>query len=136
MGDGLQVPVGNGGLGPNYYWTQTLKEVCVFVDVPRTIRGKDIKCLIQPRSVCLEVKGQRTVAGDFEDTIKASESLWSLVLDPQISEPGQIVITLEKTRPMWWKHVLDGHPCIDTTKVRQLDNHCLFLSYWQKSHTS
>ncbi len=28
----LQTPLGNGGIGLGYYWTQTLKEVTVFVD--------------------------------------------------------------------------------------------------------
>lgn len=115
--DRPQIPVGNGGIGPNYYWTQTLKEVCVFVDVSRSTRGRDIKCLFQPRCIRLEVKGDPIVVGDFEDAIKASESLWTLTLDPLSTEDGQIVITLEKTRPTWWKHVIVGHPCIDTTKV-------------------
>lgn len=26
-------PIGNGGLGPGYYWTQTLKEVTIHIDI-------------------------------------------------------------------------------------------------------
>jgi hypothetical protein len=26
-------PIGNGGLGPGYYWTQTLKEVTIHIDL-------------------------------------------------------------------------------------------------------
>jgi hypothetical protein len=30
---GPQRPIGNGGLGPGYYWTQTLKEVTIYIDL-------------------------------------------------------------------------------------------------------
>ena len=28
-----QAPIGNGGLGPGYYWTQTLKEITIYIDL-------------------------------------------------------------------------------------------------------
>mmetsp|Transcript_17717 Transcript_17717/g.39784 ORF Transcript_17717/g.39784 Transcript_17717/m.39784 type:complete len:88 (+) Transcript_17717:1-264(+) len=37
-------------------------------------------------------------------------------------DDSQIVITLEKTRKTWWKHVIEGHPEIDTTKVDSSQN--------------
>ena len=43
--EGKQIPIGNGGICDNYYWTQTLKELTVYLDMPNSIiRGNDITC--------------------------------------------------------------------------------------------
>ncbi|CAM9818227.1 unnamed protein product [Scytosiphon promiscuus] len=55
--DGKQIPIGNGGVTPRYYWTQTVKEATVYVDVPPGTRSKDVSCTIKPRRLRLEVKG-------------------------------------------------------------------------------
>lgn len=55
--DGKQVPIGNGGVTPRYYWTQTVNEATVYVDVPPGTRSKDIECVIQPRRLKLRVRG-------------------------------------------------------------------------------
>lgn len=55
--DGKQIPIGNGGVTPKYYWTQTVKEATVYVDVPPGTRSKDVSCVIQPRRLRLEVRG-------------------------------------------------------------------------------
>ncbi|CAM9305538.1 unnamed protein product [Phaeothamnion confervicola] len=56
--DGKQVPVGNGGVTDRYYWTQTLDETTVYVNVPPGTRGKDVRCDIGPRHLRLMVTGQ------------------------------------------------------------------------------
>lgn len=58
---GTQLPVGNGGVADNYYWTQTLKDLTVYIDVPPDIassgvKGKDIKCTLGPRRLFLMIK--------------------------------------------------------------------------------
>ena len=116
--DGKQVPIGNGGIGPNYYWNQTLKDLTVYIDVPNGCRGKDIHCIIQPKHLSLKYRDETLIDGNFEvgEGVKTGESIWTLnVSDNQSS--CQVVITLDKTRSTWWKHVIDGHPEIDTTKV-------------------
>ncbi|CAM9243945.1 unnamed protein product, partial [Hapterophycus canaliculatus] len=55
--DGKQIPIGNGGVTPRYYWTQTVKEATVYVDVPPGTRSKDVSCVIQPRRLKLKVRG-------------------------------------------------------------------------------
>lgn len=114
--EGKQYPIGNGGIGENYYWTQTLKDVTVYIDTASGIRGKDVKCVIKPQSLSVEVRGESLLNGALEDVVKAQESMWTIssTTDQALQ---QIVITLDKTRPTWWKHVLTGHEEIDTTKV-------------------
>jgi len=113
--EGKQIPIGNGGIGPNYYWTQTLKDLTVYVDVPEGCRGKDIKCLIEPKKIYLSACGQVFIDGFFEEVIKVDESMWTLNISTK-SIP-QVVITLDKGRNTWWKHIIQGHPEIDTNKV-------------------
>lgn len=113
---GKQIPIGNGGIGDNYYWTQTLNEITVYVDVPTGIKSKDVKCNIRSGSLQLIVQGNTVMEGNFEEPIKASESMWTLSKGTEGDSP-QIVLTLDKSRETWWKHVLVGHPEIDTNKV-------------------
>ena len=60
--EGKQVPIGNGGVTPRYYWTQTVNEATVYVDVPPGTRSKDVHCLIQPRRLKLRVRGAGSAA--------------------------------------------------------------------------
>jgi hypothetical protein len=115
---GQQIPIGNGGIGPNYYWTQTLKDITLYVEVPSDCKGKDIKCTIHAKSLSLAVRGEIYLDGELEETIRVDESMWTLNIDaPAKGSSSQVVIALEKIRPTWWKHVIVGHPEIDTTKV-------------------
>jgi hypothetical protein len=117
--DGKQIPIGNGGVAKNYFWTQSLMEVNIYVDVPLGTKSKDIICVIRPGSIDLKIKENPIMQGHFEESVKASESFWTLASENSSFGP-QILITLEKCRENWWKHVLLGDPEIDTTKVCQL----------------
>jgi hypothetical protein len=128
----LQVPVGNGGIGPNYAWTQLLKELTVIVDVPSCCRSRDIRCEIKRKSLSVQVLKNVMIDGEFEDAVNASESIWTLNSSDGTSCSAQIVINLDKARPLWWKHVLVGHPEIDTTKVI-CANHAQFFGRWHLS---
>lgn len=117
--NGKLLPIGNGGYTENYYWTQTVKELTVYVDVPRGTRGKDIKVDLRPRHVSLSIsnsKGEKNTLldGEFEDVIRLDESMWTVASDHNST---QVIFTLDKVRNTWWKHVLEGDPEIDTTKV-------------------
>lgn len=124
--EGKMIPIGNGGIGgikggPSlYYWTQTLKDLTVYVDVPQDVRGKDVKCTIQPRKISLSVRGEVLLEGDLEESIRCDESMWTLNVDNNSSIArggGQVVISLDKCKHTWWKHIIVGHIEIDTTKV-------------------
>ena len=76
--NGKQIPIGNGGYTENYYWTQTLNEVTVYVDVPTGTRGKQVDCVMKPRSLSLAVKGHDVgtlLAGALEDVVRLDESM-------------------------------------------------------------
>lgn len=113
---GKQIPIGNGGVADNYYWTQTLNELTVYIDVDNTSRGKDVKCTIAPKSLSLSVKDQPLVNGPLEDVVNTGESMWT-ISSAKGEGSSQVVISLEKTRKTWWKHIIIGHPEIDTSKV-------------------
>ena len=113
--EGKQVPIGNGGIGPNYYWTQTLNDATVYLDVAPGTRGKDVNCDLKARELRLSVSGVVVLSGSFEDPIRQDESMWTINIASE-SAP-QIVFTLEKTKKTWWKSVIVGHPEIDTNKV-------------------
>lgn len=82
--DGKQIPIGNGGIGLNglYYWTQTLNDVSIYIDntiistsissdsssdqkhsQQQKIKGKDVKCIIKPLSLLLEIYGHTLIQG-------------------------------------------------------------------------
>eukprot|EP00752_Nemacystus_decipiens_P013437 g11900.t1 len=138
--DGKQVPIGNGGVTRRYYWTQTVNEATVYVDVPPGTRSKDVECVIRPRRLKLRVRGAgaatggaRTAdgggaapGGDIEgevgdgdlifdgelpSAVSREDSMWSL------NDGTTVVISFEKTTKSWWKSVVEGDPEIDTSKV-------------------
>lgn len=113
--DGKQIPIGNGGVGPNYLWSQTLTEVTIYIAVETGIRGKDVKCTIATKSIILSIKDVVILEGEWEDNIKREESTWIINLSD--GNAPEIVITLDKARKTWWKHAIVGHPEIDTSKV-------------------
>ena len=73
-----QIPVGNGGVADNYYWTQTLNEVTVYVDAPTACRGKDVECNMTHKTIHLAVDGNTLLEGEFEEGIRVDESMWTL----------------------------------------------------------
>jgi N-terminal conserved domain of Nudc./CS domain len=77
---GKQIPIGNGGVAENYYWTQTLNEVTVHIDAPTAMKGKDVKCNITSKFMTLSVDEKVLVEGEFEEAIRADESMWTLNL--------------------------------------------------------
>lgn len=99
--DGKQIPIGNGGYADEYYWTQTLNDLTIYIDVPHGTKSKDIKCAIQPTSISVELVGaaaaaaatargagvstsgrnggsQKLIEGAFEDPVKMDDCMWTL----------------------------------------------------------
>ena len=124
--EGLQIPVGNGGVTKRYTWTQTIDEATVLVAVPEETKGKDLSVSIKPSTISVRVKttegesSTRTLLeGDLVEKIRTDESTWSL-------EGGVLVLTLDKLKKTWWETVLVGDDKIDTTLVdsrRRIDEY-------------
>jgi hypothetical protein len=110
-----QIPIGNGGIAEHYYWTQTIKELTVYVDLDFQAKGKDIQCSITPGHLTLSVRGQLILDDDFEEKVCVDESMWTISSDD--ASLSQVILTLDKSRKTWWKHVLMNDPEIDTSKV-------------------
>jgi len=110
--EGLQVPVGNGGVTDKYYWTQTLTELSVYVDVPPGTSSKDLEVSIRHSNLRIKLKkdAEPLIEGEFPYTV-SSDSMWTL------EDQESLVITLEKVVQTWWRSVLKGDPEIDATKV-------------------
>ncbi len=168
--EGKQYPIGNGGYADNYYWTQTLKDVTVYVDIPsdisnssgstsnneansirvnnsstnpphvwQAVKKKDITCKITSSKLHLAVLGNVLIDGTLEGTVIVDDCLWTLSSAPRVIDSNntagsdvstaipsvvmqqQILITLDKCKHTWWKHVIIGHPEIDTSKVMCCD---------------
>ena len=150
---GKQVPIGNGGVTPKYYWTQTVSEATVYVDVPPGTRSKDVSCRIQPRRLKLRVRGAGATASTTAVTSTATAAPAApnrsagaaapddgedVIIDGElpsaVSREGSmwslndgktVVISFEKATRTWWKSVVEGDPEIDTSKV----SHCCIMLY-------
>jgi len=111
--DGKLIPIGNGGFTDIYYWTQSLEELTVYIDVPSGTRGRDVKCDIHTAHMKLVVNGIVLMEGSFDGTVIADECMWTMSADGGCS----VIIHMEKRRKTWWKCVLEGDDEIDCTKV-------------------
>lgn len=117
---GKQIPIGNGGVTDRYYWTQTLKDITIFIDIPENTKSKEVKCVIKPSSLSVTIKGETFLEGVLEEVIRSQESMWTISSEKVKKGGGnllQVVITLEKIRETWWKHAIVGDPEIDTSLV-------------------
>lgn len=59
-------------------WWQTMEEVYVEVDVPMGTKSKQVKCVIKPKSLTVAVNGKTLIEGEVTNTVKASDSVWTL----------------------------------------------------------
>ncbi|RYY84842.1 hypothetical protein EON63_08475 [archaeon] len=55
---GKQIPIGNGGIGENYYWTQSLRELTIYVSLHGGVRSKDVQVEIKPRHLRVALSGR------------------------------------------------------------------------------
>ena len=116
--EGLQIPIGNGGVTKDYTWTQTIDETSVLLAVPEGTKGKDMSVSIKPSTISVRMRqpleGEDSprilLEGQMVEKIRTDESTWSL-------EGGVLVLTLNKLKKTWWDTVLVGDDKIDTTLV-------------------
>jgi hypothetical protein len=133
--DGLQIPIGNGGITPDYRWTQTLEECTLLVQCPNRnsttpLRGKDIKVTFQPKLLQVQIlqkdklhdtsdaavtdslstpttsNGTILLDGELSQQIVPSESTWTI-------ESGVLQIILFKHTKTFWNSIFMN----DTIKI-------------------
>lgn len=107
------MPKGNGGVGPNYEWTQTFTELTVHIPLhQQQAKAKDVSCSFTKTSVCVRVGSQVVVAGDWPvgESVVPSECCWSF-------DAGVVVLEVQKSRENWWPSVVRGHPEVDMTQI-------------------
>lgn len=100
----------NGGVNEKYYWSQTIYEVTVEVQVEQDSRAKEIEVDITPTRLTVKCRGKTCVEGKLHEKVTCDQCVWHL-------DDGKVIISFEKQRQTWWKCVLEGDPEIDTTKV-------------------
>lgn len=103
---------GNGGVGPNYSWTQTLGELTLVVPVKEGIQTKQVALDVKGQHLRLGLRGEEPI---LDGTLHAAivDQIWQLD-----REESTIEVTLEKQDRMnWWGCVFEGHPEIDIAKV-------------------
>ena len=144
---GKQVPVANGGVGPGYWWSQTLADVALYVPLPPTTRAKDVQCNVTVNSVRIGLRGvPPLVEGTLAGSVRQADSLWSLdseallVRDAAAAQDGSpmhesagsdgpqragaplrsaklLTLTLDKVCATWWASALRGDPEIDGSLI-------------------
>lgn len=125
---GKQVPMANGGVGPGYWWTQTLSEVTLYAMLPPATRAKDVQCVVTPTSVRIGLRGVAPlVAGAFPGAVRHADSVWSLDAEPERPRGGGgeigggggvlLALALDKVVPTWWTSALRGDPEIDGSLI-------------------
>ncbi len=91
--DGKQVPIGNGGVGPNYWWTQTLAEASVYFDLPAGTSPKSVAWTVTTKTLRLAVAGEVLLEGALGGTVRPSECLWEIEVRPKAPQ-----CSLQRTR--------------------------------------
>merc|ERR1719245_949392 len=100
----------NGAVTDKYYWSQSLREVTVEIEVEEC-NAKDIKVDVTATRLRVKCKGNIVLEGKLHEKVIIEETMWHL------ESNKHVILSLEKHREMWWKCVLEGDSEIDTTKV-------------------
>lgn len=100
----------NGAVTDKYYWSQSIAEVTLEIEVEQGCTAKEIKLDLTPTRLTAKCQGNVVLEGKLHEKVTVEECVWHL-------DDNRIVISLEKQRQTWWKCVLEGDQEIDTTKV-------------------
>mmetsp|Transcript_83240 Transcript_83240/g.165265 ORF Transcript_83240/g.165265 Transcript_83240/m.165265 type:complete len:244 (-) Transcript_83240:40-771(-) len=86
-----------------FNWTQSVSEVTAEIDVEKC-NASDIKVTFAPKKICVKRKGEVIIEGRLHDKISCEDSTWHL------DSGKQIVLSLEKIRPMFWNGFFEDAP--------------------------
>jgi hypothetical protein len=96
--EGKQVPLENGGVGPGYWWAQSLTDVTVYVPLPASVSSRDVVCSVEAQHLTVGARGDPPVIdGRLFARVKATESIWSL--DSAAERPQRPVDPREAAPP-------------------------------------
>jgi len=109
-------PEGNGGSTDKYRWTQTLKELSVFIKLPKGTRSRQLDVKFEPTNLFVGIKGAEPILnGALCKRIKVSASTW---MYEQEDDYELLTLELVKVEGMsWWEGVMVGDPAINTRKI-------------------
>ena len=108
--------IGNGGSNDRYRWTQTLKELNVYVPVREGLRSKHLTVKYTRSKLQVGIKGEELIIdGDLYAHILTDDCTWTI---EDSDEGREIALYLVKANGMeWWNTVCQGDPEIDTQKI-------------------
>jgi|TARA_B110000090_G_scaffold205579_1_gene253519 hypothetical protein len=108
--------VGNGGTNDSYRWTQTLKELNVYIPVRAGLRSKHLTVSYTRSKLKIGVKGEDLIIdGTMFNVIRCDDCTWTI----EDSAAGrEIALYLVKDNQMeWWKCVCKGDEEINTKRI-------------------
>ena len=77
--DSKQIPVANGGVGPGYWWTQSLGDTTIYVEIPMTAASRDVLCSIGTHSLRVGLVGCAPIIdGELPGAVRPRECVWNL----------------------------------------------------------
>lgn len=106
----------NGAKFDTYSWSQSIKDLDIFIKVPNSIRlGKHVQVLLTPSEFSAKVYSEDTwmllKSGSFTKKINVEESTWIL-------EPGDCIhISVQKRHDSWWNALLVDEPKINLNNI-------------------
>mmetsp|Transcript_51828 Transcript_51828/g.116870 ORF Transcript_51828/g.116870 Transcript_51828/m.116870 type:complete len:369 (+) Transcript_51828:119-1225(+) len=103
----------NGAATEKYYWTQSIHEVTLEVEVESGTKARDLKVDLTSTRLSIKARGKLILEGKLHEKINTEDSVWHL-------DENKLVISMEKQRQTWWKCVLEGDEEIDTSKVESV----------------
>ena len=108
--------IGNGGTNDKYRWTQTLKELNVYVSVRAGLRSKHLTVSYTRSKLKVGVKGEELIVdGEMFANIRTDDCTWTI----EDSKDGrEVALYLVKDNQMeWWKSICKGDEEIDTKRI-------------------
>jgi hypothetical protein len=133
---GKQVPLANGGVGPGYWWEQSLSDLTVFIALPAGTATRDVECAVTASRLRVGIRGAAApiLDGPLYAACRPTDAVWNVEGRPEavrrpvdsrldaarVGPPVRLFrLELDKAVPTWWLRVVtgEGHPEIDGTAV-------------------
>jgi hypothetical protein len=108
--------IGNGGTNDSYRWTQTLKELNVYIPIRAGLRSKHLTVSYTRSKLKVGVKGDDLIInGELFNNIRCDDCTWTI---EDSAEGREIALYLVKDNQMeWWKCVCKGDEEINTKRI-------------------
>lgn len=89
------------------------------IHLPVDFNRKNLEVVLEANYLKVNYKTQEKpiIDGNWPEEINVDDSLWTLEDDENGIRFLHIVVTKWKTKEGWWKHIAEGQPEIDTSKI-------------------